>query len=48
MPYNDETEQTIVADFKRLWATSFLDDLSIEVRDVRLENGVIGKVVVAP
>ena len=46
VPYNDETEQTIVADFKRLWATNFLDDLSIEVRDVRFENGVIGKVVV--
>ena len=40
------TEQTIVADFKRLWATNFLDDLSIEVRDVRFSNGVIGKVVV--
>jgi outer membrane protein insertion porin family len=46
VPYNEETEQTIVADFKRLWATSFLDDLSIEVRDVRFENGVIGKIVV--
>ena len=33
VPYNEDTEQTIVADFKRLWATSFLDDLSIEVRD---------------
>ena len=46
VPYNDETEQTIVADFKRLWATNFLDDLSIEVRDVRFENGVIGKIIV--
>ena len=46
VPYNEETEQTIVADFKRLWATNFLDDLSIEVRDVRFENGVIGKIVV--
>ena len=45
VPYNDETEQAIVADFKRLWATNFLDDLSIEVRDVRFENGVIGKVI---
>ena len=45
IPYNDETEQAIVADFKRLWATNFLDDLSIEVRDVRMENGVIGKVI---
>jgi outer membrane protein insertion porin family len=45
VPYTDETEQGIVADFKRLWATNFLDDLSIEVRDVRFENGVIGKVI---
>jgi outer membrane protein insertion porin family len=45
VPYNDETEQAIVADFKRLWATNFLDDLSIEVRDVQFENGVIGKVI---
>src|SRR5688572_20960741 len=28
-PYNDQAEQTIVADHKRLWATNFLDDLSI-------------------
>ena len=27
VPYNDDTEQTIVGDFKRLWATNFLDDL---------------------
>ena len=45
-PYNDDTEQTIVDDFKRLWATNFLDDLAIEVRDVRFANGVIGKVIV--
>jgi outer membrane protein insertion porin family len=45
IPYNEDTEQAIVADFKRLWATNFLDDLSIEVRDVRFENGVIGKVI---
>jgi outer membrane protein insertion porin family len=44
--YTEETEQVILADFKRLWATNFLDDLSVEVRDVRFENGVIGKVVV--
>src|SRR6188508_1541876 len=27
VPYDDKIEQVIVADFKRLWATSFLDDL---------------------
>ena len=36
----------MLGDFKRLWATNFLDDLRIEVRDVRFANGVIGKVVV--
>ena len=28
VPYNEQTEQTIREDFQRLWATSFLDDLS--------------------
>ena len=46
VPYNEDIEQTIVGDFKRLWATNFLDDLSIDVRDVRFGNGVIGKVIV--
>ncbi len=46
VPYTEDTEQAIIADFKRLWATNFLDDLSIDVQDVRFENGVIGKVVV--
>ena len=45
-PYNDDAERIIVADFKRLWGTNFLDDLVAEVRDVRFSNGVIGKVVV--
>jgi outer membrane protein insertion porin family len=46
VPYNEATEQALLADFRRLWGTNFLDDLSIEVRDVRFSNGVIGKVVV--
>src|SRR5688572_30695334 len=45
-PYTDATEQIILADFKRLWATNFLDDLEIDVKDVDLGNGVIGKLVV--
>ena len=32
-------------DFKRLWATNFLDDLSIDVQDYTFSNGVIGKLV---
>jgi outer membrane protein insertion porin family len=46
VPYTDDSERVIIADFKRLWGTNFLDDLAAEVRDVRFSNGVIGKVVV--
>ena len=46
VPYTEDTEQAILADFRRLWATNFLDDLSIEVHDVRFANGALGKVVV--
>jgi outer membrane protein insertion porin family len=44
--FDDSLQQMAVGDFKRLWATNFLDDLSIEIRDVRYANGVPGKVVV--
>jgi outer membrane protein insertion porin family len=40
VPFN---EQTVLDDFKRLWATNFLDDLSIDVKDVPYPNGVVGK-----
>ena len=40
MPYNEEAEQIAVADHKRLWATSFLDDLSIDAQDYTFSNGV--------
>ncbi len=46
VPYDDAAQQMAIADFKRLWATNFLDDLVIEVHDVRYANGVPGKVVV--
>jgi outer membrane protein insertion porin family len=46
IPYNDATEQTMLADFKRLWATNFLDDLSVSVVDYPFANGVVGKIVV--
>ena len=45
VPYNDETENSIRDDFKRLWATNFLDNLSIDVEDYTFSNGVIGKLV---
>jgi outer membrane protein insertion porin family len=46
VPYTDQVEQLVLGDFKRLWATNFLDDLSIDVRDVDLGNGVTGKLVI--
>jgi outer membrane protein insertion porin family len=46
IPYTEQVEQVALADFRRLWATNFLDDLLINVRDVRFSNGVIGKVIV--
>jgi len=54
-PWDEKAIQTATDDFKRLYATNFLDDLSIEVsddkpgtsiRDYVFANGVIGKIVV--
>jgi outer membrane protein insertion porin family len=46
VPFDEETEKTLLEDFKRLWATNFLDNLSIEVTDRPYANGVIGKYVI--
>ncbi|HSL22354.1 MAG TPA: outer membrane protein assembly factor BamA [Vicinamibacterales bacterium] len=43
VPYD---EAAVLEDFKRLWATNFLDDLTIEVKDVPYANGVIGKHII--
>ena len=55
-PYTDATEQMMRDDFRRLWATNFLDNLSIEVSDAHpqpggiadyvFSNGVVGKIIV--
>ena len=45
IPYDERAEQTMLEDFKRLWATNFLTDLSIEVGDYVFSNGVVGKLV---
>jgi hypothetical protein len=45
VPYDQKAEQMILDDFKRLWATNFLDDLAIEVTDYVFSNGVVGKLV---
>jgi outer membrane protein insertion porin family len=46
VPYDEKAVQTIQEDFKRLWATTFLDDLSVEAVDYTFPNGVVGKLVV--
>ena len=46
LPYDEKAEQTMLEDFKRLWATNFLTDLSIEVNDYVFSNGVVGKLVI--
>ena len=46
VPFNDQTEQSLLADFKRLWATGFLDNLWIETLDEPYDNGVVGKRVI--
>jgi outer membrane protein insertion porin family len=46
VPYDQTAEETIRDDFKRLWGTNFLDDLSIETADYTFANGVVGKLVV--
>ncbi len=46
VPFNEQIEQSLLEDFKRLWATSFLDNLWIETLDEPFENGVQGKRVI--
>lgn len=46
VPYTDATEKTLLDDFKRLWATSFLDNLWIETLDDAYPNGVAGKRII--
>ena len=46
VPFDDKIEQVILGDFKRLWATNFLDDLAIDIQDYKFSNGVVGKMVV--
>src|SRR5437773_1454204 len=45
-PYNDATEKIILDDFKRLYATNFLDNLWIDIRDYTFSNGVVGKIAI--
>ena len=44
--YDDRAEQQMIADFKALWDTKFLEDLSIEKTEHTFENGMVGVMVV--
>lgn len=46
VPYDEAAEAAMLEDFRTLWDTNFLDDLSIEVTDHTFPNGVVGKMVV--
>jgi hypothetical protein len=45
VPYDDNARKTMQDDYRRLWATGKLDDLSINVTDYTFSNSVIGKFV---
>jgi outer membrane protein insertion porin family len=45
VPWNDDAEKTILEDFKRLWGTNFLDNLSVDVTDYTFPNGAVGKLI---
>src|SRR5262249_45360893 len=46
VPWDGNSEKTVLDDFKRLWYdTKFLDNLWIDVTDYTFANGTIGKVV---
>jgi outer membrane protein insertion porin family len=45
VPYDDNSERIIEADFRRLWNTNFLDNLFVDVSDYTFPNGTIGKIV---
>jgi outer membrane protein insertion porin family len=40
--YDEAAERTMLADFKALWGTSFLEDLSIELEEYTFPNGAVG------
>jgi outer membrane protein insertion porin family len=45
VPFDAAARGQLLLDFKDLWATGFLEDLSIETVDYVFANGVVGKVI---
>jgi outer membrane protein insertion porin family len=46
VPFDEAARDSVRQDFTRLWATGFLDDLTIEAVDYRFTNGTIGTLIV--
>jgi outer membrane protein insertion porin family len=46
VPYSEATEQSLLNDYKRLWGTNFLENLTLSVEDRPYSNGVKAKYVV--
>lgn len=46
VPYTEASEKVLLDDFKRLWATNFLDNLWVETLDDPYTNGVPGKRII--
>lgn len=44
--WREYDEQQVLDDFRNLWATGFLDDLTIEYNDEPYPNGVIGRNII--
>jgi hypothetical protein len=45
VPFGENTMKEIEADYRRLWDTGRLSDLTFEIGDYTFPNGVVGKVV---
>jgi hypothetical protein len=45
VPYDAAAERLIFEDFQRLRSNHTLDEITIDIRDYRFSNGVIGKLV---
>lgn len=43
--YDEETQAAMQADYRRLWSTGRLDDLTIAVTDHSFQNGTVGKLI---
>jgi outer membrane protein insertion porin family len=45
VPFDDAARDQLLEDFRALWGTGFLEDLTIEAVDYVFANGVVGKVI---